>query len=391
MKILHIASGNSGGAFRSATNLYKIQKLAGNDVYFLGNLDRSTYKKIVSKLNTFCNQILTYPKFGVMSLSSINGLSTKQIRKINPDVIHIHNWFNLLSIRQMIKLSAEFPIVITMHDERLLTGGCHNHLDCQDFLNNCKECPATRLPLSRIVRKRKVETIKLLHSQKIRIISPSQWLKTEVVNSSQGKSQPRVIPNPFSIEFYEVHRATVHKPVSENLKLLFVAANPWVPLKGLNGLIEVLSEIMSEGSVRFDLTVVGKSPQNISVPKFVNIAGPLEPSELINRIQDSDFLVVPSFSENSPGVIPEAQSLGKVVVATNVGGIPEMVIDSQTGFIQQKGESLKELLKRAMLTPIAERYSIGLRASIYVNKKLSKDHLVKETIMLYQEAINEAR
>jgi glycosyltransferase involved in cell wall biosynthesis len=65
----------------------------------------------------------------------------------------------------------------------------------------------------------------------------------------------------------------------------------------------------------------------------VNFLGKQNSQDVQRLIRESDLMVVPSLSENYPGVIGEAQILGCTVAATNVGGISEMIEDGVTGYL----------------------------------------------------------
>jgi glycosyltransferase involved in cell wall biosynthesis len=391
MKVVHIAAGNSGGAFRGARNLCDIQKEFGIDTEFLTSYDRSRNKKILSKLVTAENWMLTRPEYGIMSLHSLNSLGLTEILNLKPDVVHIHNWFNLLSIRKIIELSNFLPIVITMHDERLLTGGCHNHLDCQDFKSKCHTCPAVRLPVFEKVRKAKTESEILLKTGNIEFVTPSDWLRQEVLDATCGVVDPTVIPNPLHKVFYSYGGVQYPQGNSETLKLLFIAANPWVPLKGLKNLLQTLSDLENEGANKFILQIVGSSPSNVNLPRFVKLIGQLDEIELVKIIQNTDIVVVPSLSENLPTVILEAQYLGKMVVATNVGGIPELISDSKNGLLQHPNETLKDLLRRTLKIPAEIRVSLGMEAKSSVSKKISRESLAIASLGVYRKAINNAK
>lgn len=391
MRILHVASGKTGGAFRAGKRLYEIQAESGIDVHFLTNHDRSTFKRVMSRFYTLYSHLITRSEFGIMSVYSMNGLKITKIKEINPDIIHIHNWFNLLSVRQLRKLSKEFPIVFTMHDERLLTGGCHNHLDCAEFNSGCGNCPALRLPISKRVRKARIQSERLIHENNVRITSPSNWLKKEVEESTFGIIHPIVLPNPLSKAFYEHSDEIDTGNSTDAQQLLFIAANPWVRLKGLNRLIRALIEIEKEGSHKFSLTVVGNVTRGTQVPNFVRLAGTVEDANLVHEIIKSDLVFVPSYSENLPSVISESQYLGNVVVATNVGGIPEMISDMSTGLIQRDQESFVDLVRRALDLPVETRQLIGINASVFAKNQVSKESIVKLSLRIYNEALNDSK
>jgi glycosyltransferase involved in cell wall biosynthesis len=389
MKVLHIASGKTGGAYKAGKRLFDIQAESGIDVHFLTNHDRSALKRMASRAYTLQSRLITRTKYGLMSIYSLNGLSLKKIRKINPDVIHIHNWFNLLSVKQIQNLSGEFPIVFTMHDERLLTGGCHNHLDCGEFKCGCQTCPATRLPISKIVRKTRIESEQLIRGNNITITTPSMWLKKEAEANTLGEIFPIVLPNPLSSAFYNYSEEFDFKRLNGVQQLLFIAANPWVPLKGLDRLIITLKDIEKQGKHNFNLTIVGSINSSIRVPNFVRLAGAMEDAELVQEIRKSDLVIVSSYSENLPSVISESQYLGVVVVATNVGGIPEMISDMSTGLLQRDGESFPDLIKRALDLPFEHRQLISTGASAFAKKYVSKESIVNLSLRIYAEALDE--
>lgn len=79
---------------------------------------------------------------------------------------------------------------------------------------------------------------------------------------------------------------------------------------------------------------------------YVEFSGVVESSVLF--LQSLDFLVVPSFDEAFPTVILEAFSVGVVVMASNVGGIPEMIKNGESGFLFEAGDSemLSDLIEK---------------------------------------------
>jgi len=71
---------------------------------------------------------------------------------------------------------------------------------------------------------------------------------------------------------------------------------------------------------------------------------------LFDALSQGDTFVLSSFSEGMPSVIPEAMSQGLPVVATDVGGVREILLDGQCGLIVPPGdpESLAQALERSV-------------------------------------------
>jgi glycosyltransferase involved in cell wall biosynthesis len=92
----------------------------------------------------------------------------------------------------------------------------------------------------------------------------------------------------------------------------------------------------------------------------VTLPGRVAPEEVPQYLQAADFLVLPSYSEGMPQAILEAMNCGLAVVATRVGGIPEAVIDGETGLLVETRnvDRLREAMER-MITDEALRLAAG--------------------------------
>jgi glycosyltransferase involved in cell wall biosynthesis len=84
------------------------------------------------------------------------------------------------------------------------------------------------------------------------------------------------------------------------------------------------------------------------------------PEDVPHYLQGADFLVLPSHSEGMPQAILEAMDCGLPVVATRVGGVPEAVIDGQTGLLVESRnvEQLCSAIER-MIVDAAFRAAAG--------------------------------
>jgi glycosyltransferase involved in cell wall biosynthesis len=113
-----------------------------------------------------------------------------------------------------------------------------------------------------------------------------------------------------------------------------------IPTKGIPELAKAC-ETLFQTSPQFKLIAVGQGPSK-EVLKGLNIKtgreavllpGCVLPEEVPAYLQAADFLVFPSHSEGMPQAVLEAMNCGLSVIATPVGGIPEAVIDNETGIL----------------------------------------------------------
>jgi len=78
----------------------------------------------------------------------------------------------------------------------------------------------------------------------------------------------------------------------------------------------------------------------------VTLLGHVPRQELFEYYAEADLVVLTSHSEGIPLVLMEAMACGKVVLAPDITGIPELVVDGKTGFLYKPG-ALEEFVWRA--------------------------------------------
>jgi glycosyltransferase involved in cell wall biosynthesis len=97
-----------------------------------------------------------------------------------------------------------------------------------------------------------------------------------------------------------------------------------------------------------------------------------------------DFCILPSFYEGMGRVLLEAGACSKPVVASRVGGIPDVVVDNETGFLVPPGDP--EALASAMMRLLEDRdllARMGARAREYIGEKFDARTMVEEVVKLY--------
>jgi glycosyltransferase involved in cell wall biosynthesis len=145
--------------------------------------------------------------------------------------------------------------------------------------------------------------------------------------------------------------------------------------------------IIGEGPLRAQLA---QTIEDLGIQKQVQLLGARsEIPELLNTL---DMFVLPSLSEGLPMSILEAMACGLPVVATRVGGIPEVVLDGQTGILVSSQDVPQ--LARALETLVQQknlRENLGSQGRQRVVEHFSRRRMVQEYQTLYESLICETR
>jgi glycosyltransferase involved in cell wall biosynthesis len=123
--------------------------------------------------------------------------------------------------------------------------------------------------------------------------------------------------------------------------------------KGFADLISAC-RLIADRRTPFHCEIIGEGPlekelhhqvQQLGLQRQVMLSGVQPQHDIRRRLANANVFVLPSIvdreggSDNLPTVIMEAMATGLPVVSTNVGGIPEMVIENETGFLVQPGDA----------------------------------------------------
>lgn len=138
----------------------------------------------------------------------------------------------------------------------------------------------------------------------------------------------------------------------EEKTALFVG---WViPTKGIGELVEAWARLRPKGW-RLEIVGPGDSTYQTQLlrkfqPENLVFIGELSHAEAMKRMANCDLFVLPSYTEGFPNVVVEAMALGRPIVATEVGAIPEMLEDGAGVLVKIKdSNALEEALSRVIL------------------------------------------
>jgi len=214
------------------------------------------------------------------------------------------------------------------------------------------------------------------------IISPSQWLWDYYQGINLfSKAKHYTLPNPLSSSRSEVKSIPPTKP----FRLLYVGLIEYH--KGIEWLLSVLIK-----HPEWNITIVGDGvdARRLKIKyqsSQINFVGKLTQAELQKYYRQADYLVVPSLCyENSPTVIYEAFSYGLPVIASAIGGIPELVDDNKTGFLFET-ESINELEKALGRVKTATNYPAISKKCLDSADQWEQSNYFKKLLSIIKEVL----
>jgi len=355
-----------GGSEVSAENIsVELNEMGISTDVMTFNIDRMgkpIWRRKIEKINGI----------NVIKIPPLNSLITRifQIKYIpgrfanllkNYDIIHFHNDADLSF--PLFSYSVDIPKILH----------CHVLAVTYDLYR--------RNPLSRCIFKNVAE----IH------IVPSKSLLRFLDDLSIPRTKIRVIPNGVDVEKFRPCRETK----IENL-LLFVGRLD--PVKGLHVLLQSLEYL--ETPVK--LVIIGPQWSRTYSEKILALAknvdeknihsvtymGGLKQEKIIEWYQKASVFVLPSLSESFGIVNLEALSCEIPVVASNVGGIPEVVHDHENGILVPPNDAVKLAEAIQYLLDNEEiRRKFGEEGRKQVTEKFSSEVIAKRLCKIYMEII----
>ena len=363
MKVLHLATSKVGGAGIAASRLNTaLQRLNVDSTLVTKSeileVDSNGLLLYVKKLINLKSKFLTFFQANMVQNSnelitswSVSGVSkSKSIRKKmeNADVIHIHATYNFISNKDLEHIAhLKKPVVVTMHDERFITGGCHYINECTQFESGCVDCPKVKALFQSSVSKdltKKIEIIKQIEN--LTIITPSFWLAERIKNSKIKIARVHVIRNPIPDVYFENN---IKNKKRDKIVFGFVAADLWNGYKGLNGILSAVKLLDFKARQKIKMIYVGKTSKPIRADVEYEILEAHNDLQMARIYRDLDFLLVPSTQDNFPSVIPEALASGVTIIGSPVGGIAEAMEEfDQINLLNQSPLELARILLKCV-------------------------------------------
>lgn len=326
MKVAQITTTLQGGAGIAAVRLSDALRSIDVDSVLVSQRLEKQRNSLFSKSLTVLQKHLVQSSTNLVTTFSWPEIRLNSI--IGFDILHFHSIYNLTNTKSLLKFAEVKPIVFTLHDQRMFTGGCHYSDKCLNFSSNCSYCPQVRAPFRPFVRKERVLVSELAQNPNVYFISPSEWLAQMAIESNIPRGKISVIRNPISE--YSKSNPTLTKKIfgiPDDCYLVgFVASTLNNPLKGLEDLIRAIDVMRIRGHRIPHLLLIGGhlSPESLHGVAATKLSD-IHSKHLGALYSAMDLLVVPSRQDNLPNVIAEAAMCGTPVIGSNAGGIPEIL------------------------------------------------------------------
>ncbi len=306
------------------------------------------------------------------------GASVSHIVKSNNiDLIHAHWAYPEGFVGLLAKRECKIPLIVTIHGSDILT--------CSEVNYGAR--------LSRRLDSIIHKTLKASDF----IISASTATYKTALKLGVRKDRLYLIPNGVDLKRFCPKKSNkIKEKYGLNEKFVIFALRSHEPQYGLEYLIKSIPLVLKKIDNAF--FVIGGSGSlqkyhealtvNLGVEKHVFFTGLIPPEKVPDYYNMVDVVVVPSLQEAFGLTITEAMACGKPVIGTNVGGIPDQVVDGYNGFLI-KPKDPNAIAERILYLydhpELAKR--MGKRGREIAEKKFDINKRINKIIKIYKEII----
>ena len=418
--VLHIGTYDvAGGAARAAWRLHRGLEGIGVESWIVAGVHESNEPRATSLVEQTQERMSgpraaaerLAPKLGRfvgdvrLPLASARRFADTDLFR-RADVINLHNLHgNFFDYRVLSRWAQEKAIVWTLHDMWAMTGHVPYSYDCERWRTGCGSCPLREgdaRALVDIPQPWMDTTARAWRAKRdtysrtpMTVVAPSRWLAglaRESILMSHPQSEVHNVGYGLDTGVYRPldraeARSILQIPPSAKV-VLFSAASIAQPRKGLAPLVAALDSISGRHGELLGLSIGrARGAGDTSFP--MRSLGDTQDEHLQSvAYSAADVVAVPSLADNQPLVMLEAMACGVPVVGSDVGGIPEVVRDEETGVIVPPGdvEALAQALDR-LLSDADLRAAMGARARETIEREHTLEGAARSYVELYEGAL----
>ncbi len=366
MKIVYlITKSEIGGAQVHLLSLIKHAREKSHEVYLITGSEgwmKSEAEKLGAK--TYINQYVANSFNPIRALKAIL-LLRKTIDEIHPDIVHAHS--GAAGFLGRISLLGKFKTVFTAHGWSFTPG-----------------TPVLRRMIAVVA-----ERFASLFTDKIICVSNFDY------NLAKKYA---ILKEKYLVQIYNAVETPPNfiREYKEKVEILFIGrlAMP----KNLPFFFKAFSDLPKDIQAKANIKIIGDGPlmeeykesaKRFDISSSVSFLGTTTRSELGDYLQSADIFVLPTLWEGFPMTILEAMSYGVPVIASSVGGIPEIVNESVGALVGKKNtKGFTDKLSFLILNK-EEREKRGQNARKLIEEKFTLQEMLGKTFTLYSDLVSE--
>ena len=371
MKIAIVCYPTFGGSGVMATELGMSLVNHGHEVHFIA------YKKPVRLINL--NQKLHFHKVNVPDYPLFSfvpyelALSTKLVdvvKKNSINVLHVHyaipHAYAAYMAKKMLKeQSINIPIVTTLHGTDITLVGNH---------------PSYKTAVTFSINKSDIVTC------------VSKSLKEDTLDQFDIKKNIEVIPNFIDINKYILQQdLCLHENPIQSKEFIISHVSNFRAVKNIANVIKVFYNIQKQFEAK--LLMIGEGPDK---PLAVNLCNDLGISHLVeflgntNQVEKnlchSDLFLLPSSAESFGLAALEAMASKVAVVTSNAGGLPEININGETGYVENF-DDVDKMSKKAISILSNRKKLEKFKNNAFLK---AKEYDIKNIVPMYEKTYQKA-
>ncbi len=305
-----------------ATELGKELALRGHEVHFISYALPFRLSHYVENIFFHEVETSTYPLFE-FSLYSL-ALASKMVEVAtyeNLDLMHVHyaipHATSAYLAKQILKEKIDIKIITTLHGTDITLVGLE-----PSFLH----------------------LLKFSIEQSDGVTTVSRYLKEKTLTNYSIEKDIEVIPNFIDSDYFKPEQACAfRKRIAPNGEKILIHVSNFRVVKRVADTLHILKQVQKD--VNAKLVLVGDGPdrsecerlaRELDLGHSVVFLGKQE--ALVEILNAADLFLIPSQSESFGLSALEAMACGLPVIASSVGGLPELVRHNETGFIAEIGD-----------------------------------------------------
>ena len=371
MKIAIVCYPTFGGSGVMATELGMSLVNHGHEVHFIAYKKPVRLTDLNNKLHFHKVNVPDYPLFSFVPYEL--ALSTKLVDVVKNnsiDVLHVHyaipHAYAAYMAKKMLKeQSINIPIVTTLHGTDITLVGNH---------------PSYKTAVTFSINKSDIVTC------------VSQSLKEDTLDQFEIKKDIKVIPNFIDINKYMVQQdLCLHENPIPAKEFIISHVSNFRPVKNIANVIKIFYNIQKE--LKSQLIMIGEGPdkslaedlcKELGISHLVKFLG--NTNQVEKNLCHSDLFLLPSSAESFGLAALEAMASKVAVISSDSGGLPEININGETGYVENF-DNVDEMSRKAISILSSKESLDNFKNKAFLK---AKEFDINKIVPLYEKTYQDA-